>query len=99
LPDRPDYVAFLSNYGSAEFTAQAVRSFSAHSTVDVRQAALPLPTWVGGWSDDWAFWRFGFNACSITDTAFLRHADYHTVNDLPHSIDTAEMAAVVEGIE
>lgn len=46
-------------------------------------------------SDDWSFWKEGYPALMITDTAFFRNPHYHRWSDLPQTLDYARMAAVV----
>ncbi len=98
LPARPNYVAFLGNCSSSAFTKEAARAFNASGIIEARDSSVPvdiLPAKVA-WSDDWAFWHFGYEACSVTDTAFLRNDDYHECSDTVDRIDYPEMAAVVQ---
>lgn len=50
------------------------------------------------WSDQLSFWRAGYPAIMVTDTAFYRYPHYHTAQDTPDKIDYARMAQVVEGL-
>jgi hypothetical protein len=43
-------------------------------------------------SDHWSFWQFGFPAMMVTDTAALRHLDYHTKEDTPEKINYDRLA-------
>jgi hypothetical protein len=66
--------------------------------------ALPLysysgPTQIGAdLSDHRNYWKQGFAAVMITDTAFLRNPNYHTPGDTAATLDYARMAAVVDGV-
>ncbi len=51
-----------------------------------------------GWSDHWAFWRSGYPAVMVTDTALFRYSEYHTAADKPEVVDTDRMARVVKGL-
>ena len=44
------------------------------------------------------FWRHGWNAVMITDTAFYRNPNYHEVTDTPDTLDYGRMAHVVTGV-
>ena len=61
--------------------------------------SINSPTWVPGvdFSDHRNYWRYGYPAVMITDTAFLRNHAYHTANDTPERLDYQRMALVVEG--
>lgn len=54
-------------------------------------------------SDHINFWKAGFKAVALTDTAFLRHAPgkattYHTMDDTIEKIDFSYMEKVIEGL-
>src|SRR5438132_330665 len=70
----------------------------AHGTLPTQGAAAPA--WVPGvwWSDHWSFWREGYPAIMITDTAPYRNPFYHTPQDTPDKLDYARMARVVHGL-
>jgi hypothetical protein len=95
LPDYPTYVAFLGNLDSQGWINQVATLFSERSRIEVRTLALPELTDKIAWSDDWSFWQVGYPAFAVTDTAFLRHDDYHELNDIPANIDYDPMAEVV----
>jgi hypothetical protein len=49
-------------------------------------------------SDHLSYWRYGYPAVMVTDTAFLRNPAYHTERDTPDTLDYARMAMVVTGV-
>jgi Zn-dependent M28 family amino/carboxypeptidase len=70
-----------------------------------KNTALPVysinaPAWVPGvdWSDHSSFWKQGYPAVMITDTAFYRYDAYHTPYDTPDRLDYERMAQVVGGV-
>jgi hypothetical protein len=50
------------------------------------------------WSDHLSFWREGYRAMMLTDTAFFRNPHYHAPTDTPEKLDYPRMAAVTEGL-
>ena len=73
----------------------------------MRPAAAPLPVysinapaflWGIGLSDHRNFWKAGFDAVMITDTAFYRNQAYHTTGDTADRLDFTRMARVVDGL-
>ena len=73
----------------------------------MRPAAAPLPVysinapaflWGIGLSDHRNFWKSGFDAVMITDTAFYRNRAYHTAGDTADRLDFTRMARVVDGL-
>jgi hypothetical protein len=49
-------------------------------------------------SDHESFWRLGYPAVMVTDTAFLRNPRYHTPWDTADTLDYRSMAKVVDGV-
>jgi hypothetical protein len=50
------------------------------------------------WSDQISFWKQGYRAVMVTDTAFYRHRHYHQASDTAERLDCAHMAEVVSGL-
>ncbi len=97
-PDRADFVAFVSNLSSRGAMRSLVRAFREASDYRVEHLAM-LPIIPGlGWSDHRSFWRHGYKAVMVTDTAFYRNPHYHTAEDTPETLDYEGLAAVTEGL-
>lgn len=97
-PDVGDFIGFVSNLKSRPLLHRAIGAFRAHATLPTQGAAAP--SWVPGvwWSDHWSFWRVGYPAIMITDTAPYRNPFYHTPQDTPDKLDYDRMARVVHGL-
>lgn len=97
-PDRGDFIAFVSNLRSRRALKAAVSAFRASTDFPCESAALPA--WIPGisWSDQLSFWRAGYRAIMITDTAFHRYPYYHTAFDTPEKLDYERMAKVARGL-
>jgi hypothetical protein len=97
-PDVGDFIGFVSNLKSRALLHRAIAAFRAHATLPTQGAAAP--SWVPGvwWSDHWSFWREGYHAIMITDTAPYRNPFYHTPQDTPDKLDYDRMARVVHGL-
>lgn len=91
-PDRGDFIGFVSNLRSAGLLRRAIATFRAHTEFPTQGAAAPW--WVPGvwWSDHWPFWRQGYRAIMISDTAPYRNPFYHTPDDTPDKLDYGRMA-------
>jgi hypothetical protein len=71
-----------------------------------RATALPVYSFNGprglvtglDMSDHLSYWRYGYPAVMVTDTAFLRNPAYHTEHDTPDRLDYERMAMVVVGV-
>jgi hypothetical protein len=49
-------------------------------------------------SDQRNYWSRGWRAVMITDTAYERNPNYHTIHDTPETLDYVRMAGVVDGV-
>ena len=98
-PDRGNFLAFVSNLSSRRSLRQFVDAFRAHS--DFPAESLAAFEFIPGvaWSDHVSFWRQGYRALMVTDTAFYRYAYYHTARDTPEKLNYAAMGRVVDGLE
>ena len=97
-PGRGNFIAFVSNLRSRRALAEFTRAFRAHSDFPAERLAAPALVPGLSWSDHLSFWRAGYPALMVTDTAFYRYAHYHQPTDTPERLDYARMARVVEGL-
>lgn len=97
-PDTGDFIAFVGNLGSRELVRRSIAAFRRHAKFPSEGTAAP--GWLAGigWSDHASFWREGYQAVMITDTAPFRYPAYHRPNDTPEKLNYARMARVVVGL-
>lgn len=97
-PRTGNFVAVVGNLRSRSLVRRCVGRFRAHTRFPCEGAALPgyLPGVF--WSDHWAFWREGYPAAMVTDTALFRYGHYHLPGDTPEKIDYDRLARVVTGV-
>ena len=97
-PDRGDFVAFVSNLRSRAIMRKAVRAFRANSNFPIQHVATF--EWIPGiaWSDHLSFWRQGYRAFMVTDTAFYRYAYYHSAEDTADKLCYEPFAQCCNGL-
>jgi len=97
-PDRGDFVTFVGNTSSGSLVRRAIGAFRERAMIPSEGAALP--GWIPGvgWSDHESYWREGYPAIMVTDTALFRDPRYHTAQDTPEHVDCGRLARVVEGL-
>ncbi|MDP2168359.1 MAG: M28 family peptidase [Thermodesulfovibrionales bacterium] len=97
-PDKGDFVAFVGNISSRPFTRRVKKAFHAVSGIPVE--SLNTISLVPGvdFSDHSSFWKFGFPAFMITDTAFYRNPNYHGPGDTAPTLDYDRMAGFVTAL-
>ncbi len=97
-PDTGNFIGFVGNLGSRSLTRRAIRAF--RESTEFPSEGIAAPGWIPGigWSDHWSFWREGYPAVMITDTAPFRYPHYHTPQDTPDRIDYDRFTRVVMGV-
>lgn len=97
-PDTGDFIAFVSNLRSRRVMRDCFKAFA--SATGFPAQALAAPAFVPGvsLSDQLAFWRHGYKAFMITDTAFYRYPYYHTAQDTADKLSYVPFAEMTNGL-
>jgi Zn-dependent M28 family amino/carboxypeptidase len=97
-PDRGNFLAMVSNLKSRRALHRMVGAFRAHSDFPVEWLTAPSLLPGVGWSDQRSFWRRGYPALMVTDTAFYRYPHYHSPQDTAEQLDYEALARVTHGL-
>jgi hypothetical protein len=97
-PNTANFIGFVGNISSRHLLHRAIGIFREQTNFP--SESIAAPGWMNGigWSDHWSFWKQGYPAIMLTDTALFRYQQYHTQQDTPDKIDYARMARVVTGV-
>jgi hypothetical protein len=97
-PSTGNFIGFVSNLSSRPLLREALASFRRHAGIPSEGVAAPA--WIPGvdWSDHSSFWREGWQALMVTDSALYRYPHYHTERDTPDKVDYERLARVVTGL-
>ena len=98
FPDRGNFIGFVSNLRSRPALKRLVKAFRAASDFPVEHIATLAAVPGVAWSDHLSFWRQGYRAVMVTDTAFYRYPYYHAAEDTPDKVDHDRLAAVTDGL-
>lgn len=98
-PNKGNFIAMVSNIASRKLLARLKSRFENASSFPVE--SIVVPSFIPGFnfSDHWSFWKNGFPAIMVTDTAFLRNNNYHQNSDLPHTLDYEKMTQLILGLK
>jgi Zn-dependent M28 family amino/carboxypeptidase len=99
FPSTADFIAIVGLTGSRGFLHEVVASFRRHTAFPSIGGVAPDLVPGIGWSDHWAFGRYGYPAIMVTDTALYRYPHYHRPSDTPDKIDYARLARITKGLE
>ncbi|MES2316632.1 MAG: M28 family peptidase [Pseudomonadota bacterium] len=96
--DRGNFVALVGKFGGFGQT-RAVKALMAGAT-DLPVYSINAPRVLQGidYSDHRSYWAEGYPALMVTDTAFLRNANYHKAGDTWDKLDYSRMAKVVRAV-
>ena len=98
-PDKGNFIMFVSNIKSRGFLYRVKGGFKKGTDLPVESlSTLSIVPGVD-FSDHRSFWKFGYNALMVTDTAFYRNPQYHGAGDVPEILDYKRMADVVLGLK
>jgi Zn-dependent M28 family amino/carboxypeptidase len=97
-PGRGDFISFVGNLSSRAFTRSVEKAFREVSSFPIE--SLSAPAFVPGvdFSDHRNFWKFGYPAFMITDTAFYRNPNYHSPGDTAETLDYKKTAEIITGL-
>ena len=97
-PSRGNFISVVGNGSSWWFTRRVKARMAGATELPVRSINAPAAVPGVDLSDHLNFWRHGWNAVMITDTAFFRNLNYHEVTDTPDTLDYERLAHVVTGV-
>jgi Zn-dependent M28 family amino/carboxypeptidase len=97
-PTRGNFIAVVGRPADRRLVGLVKKAMAGVSGLRVRSMLAP-PRLTGiDLSDHGSYWKAGFPAVMITDTAFYRNSRYHTAQDRPETLDYKRMATAVAGV-
>lgn len=98
-PDTGNFIALIGNLSSKRFISRVKEGFKKGTRLPLE--SLSAISCIPGvdFSDHLSFWRFGYKAMMVTDTAFYRNLNYHGISDRAGTLDYERMAEVVIGLK
>jgi len=97
-PTTGNYLAVVGRTGEGSLARKLKSKLMASTGIPIY--SINAPEFIPGmdFSDHLNYWRHGFPAVMLTDTAFYRNKNYHTAADTPETLDYERMAEVVRGV-
>lgn len=97
-PEVGNFISIVSDLSSRGFLERVKKAFMKGTDLPVETlSTLPIVPGID-FSDHRSFWKCGYGAVMVTDTAFYRNPHYHRVSDTSDTLDYARMAKVVDGL-
>ena len=89
-----NFIAMVCDEQSQEFMSE-FNFEKIDKKIEYVEAMIPTPTNQITASDHLNFWKFGYKAIMVTDTAHFRNPNYHSENDILETLDVNKMQCVV----
>ena len=90
-----NFIAMVCDEQSQEFMNE-FNFEKIDKKIEYVEAMIPTPINQITASDHLNFWKFGYKALMVTDTAHFRNPNYHTANDTLETLDITKMGYVVD---
>ena len=97
-PNRGNFIAIVGNLRSRWLVKKVVSNFKKETQFPIESIATFGFIPGVDFSDHWSFWKEGYPAVMITDTAFYRNPNYHSSSDTYETLNYENMAEVVKGL-
>ena len=98
-PSTGNFIAFVGNISSRGLVHNAISHFRKISVLPSQGIAAFESIPGVNMSDHASFWKHGYEAIMITDTAFYRNPYYHSRQDKPDKIDFLRFTRLVLDLE
>ena len=96
--NKGDYITVVQKFGNGKFGRQ-VKSLMKNQGL-IRTKSFRAPANLSGvdFSDHQNYWKYGYSAVMITNTAFYRNKNYHERTDKMETLDLKRMALVIDEV-
>ena len=90
-----DYILLAKKTGTDKFVKKFSAGFKKHATIKTKSIKAPLK-WGVNRSDHQNYWKLGYDALMITNTANFRNPNYHKISDTMETLDIPRMMKVID---
>lgn len=97
-PSCGNFIGMVSDFRSRAAMQRLAEAFRANSNFPLQTASTFRFIPGVSWSDHRSFWRQGYRAVMVTDTAFYRYRHYHAPSDTPDKLAYPKLARVTSGL-
>jgi Peptidase family M28 len=97
-PRKGNFISVIGKMGEGMLVRRIKKAMAGATSLPVYSINAPRLIPGVDFSDHLNYWREGYPAVMITDTAFYRNANYHTIGDTAERLDYRRMGQVVEGV-
>lgn len=95
---RGNYITVVNKFGKGKGARKFTKQMDRLALLPVKKFNGPKSLTGIDFSDHLNYWKMGFSACMITDTAFYRNKNYHQKTDEMGTLNISKMALVIDGV-
>jgi hypothetical protein len=93
-----NYITVVEKLGSGRFAKNFTKNMLSEQTLRTKKFKAPASLPGIDFSDHLNYWKFGYSAALITNTAFYRNKNYHTKDDTVEKLNIGNIGLVVDGV-
>lgn len=95
---RGNYITLVNKFVKGKFSRKFTSKYKKTKSIRTKRFNGPKALPGIDFSDHLNYWKLGFSALMITDTAFYRNKNYHENGDTMETLDLPKMAKVIDGV-
>lgn len=93
-----NFILLVKKMGSGEFVGNFSSWFDNAQTIKTRNIMAPAELEGIDFSDHLNYWKMGYDAMMVTNTAFYRNKNYHQTSDTMETLDINRMSKVIDAV-
>jgi Zn-dependent M28 family amino/carboxypeptidase len=94
--NKGDFITVVQKYNNGSFGKKLKKLMTGQKLLPTRSFTGPAKLQGIDFSDHRNYWKFGYSAVMITNTAFYRNPNYHQITDKMETLDLERMTKVIE---
>jgi hypothetical protein len=96
--NKGNYITMVNKSGAGKFAKQFSRKYKKTKEIKTKKFTGPERLQGVDFSDHLNYWKFGYSAMMVTNTAFYRNKNYHETTDTMETLDFYRMSKVINGV-
>ncbi len=96
--NKGDFITTVRKFGSGKFARKFKNKMQKNQYIKHKSFLAPKKVTGTDFSDHRNYWHFGFSACMLTDTAFMRNKNYHQKTDTIETLNLTKMSNVINAV-
>ncbi len=95
--DKGNFITIVQSFFCGEFGKEFKKLSFKNNSINTKSIRAPWFV-AGDNSDQINYWKFGYSAVMVSNTAYFRNHNYHTKADKLYLLNIPKMALVIDGV-